>query len=706
MKIFLALLSLTLAFLAPALAQTVPGPQATAALVCAYNSSPPAITSGNFAYVQCDASGHVISSSSFASVPFTGTGAGAASTLADASTFNGKSFDLRLNFGAPCTGSSTAADTAAFQLYKAAANASTTPTRLMIPFGTCTLAAQEYLFTKNPDIEGYSEYGSILQVASGADLSGISMIHANGGTSFVTRNMTYDDNNAIATSGIGIWLNINPNYDVVIDHVRMINGGTVSALPAQLFMVNGAGWTSCAITNSYFAFNAGQNTANQAINIGSNAFASNNCNISSNVAKNTMLVNFVGLDNSNLANNQCSGYGYGACIGSGPSTTAATGFYNVTVSNTTCRDTLSTVDVNTTYVQCVQMWIPGVKVDGTVSSNTCGPGISFAAAKSIITHSRLYDCGSCLGGNFQQSCIVSNLSAPNNGGDSTVSDNVAANVNTTNGTFGYSDASGVTPAVKIGVNDFSGMPSGGYNLLGAATFLQPTVIGYSHIPFINLPNGTFANNGVFTSGVAFRTTYAHVYGCVPANVIAAGVAAGCYPATCSSTTVCTFTNDPYTPGNVIPAIARIPASPTPFVVTGAGAYTNPATAINLWSMSIPKGMLGINGSLQVLGGESHNNSVGTKTISGAYGTYAFSTASPSTTTQSGILGGVSNRGETGRQGPLATSVGFALAAIATAMTDGAVDSTAIQTLLLKSLVTTPATDFQVEENATATFLPQ
>lgn len=50
------------ALLAGAIAQQVSGPPRDAALVCAYNSSPPAITDGTFAYAQCDSSGHFLTS--------------------------------------------------------------------------------------------------------------------------------------------------------------------------------------------------------------------------------------------------------------------------------------------------------------------------------------------------------------------------------------------------------------------------------------------------------------------------------------------------------------------------------------------------------------------------------------------------------------------------------------------------------------------
>lgn len=58
MKKLLALLALL--GVGPAIAQQVQPPQTTAALVCAFNTSPPILTTGTFGYVQCDSSGRPI----------------------------------------------------------------------------------------------------------------------------------------------------------------------------------------------------------------------------------------------------------------------------------------------------------------------------------------------------------------------------------------------------------------------------------------------------------------------------------------------------------------------------------------------------------------------------------------------------------------------------------------------------------------------
>src|SRR6185369_17933723 len=67
-------IALTLGLISYVEAQRVQAPGNTA-IVCAYNSSPPTLTSGWFGYAQCDSSGKLITS--------TGGGGGSAVTIAD-----------------------------------------------------------------------------------------------------------------------------------------------------------------------------------------------------------------------------------------------------------------------------------------------------------------------------------------------------------------------------------------------------------------------------------------------------------------------------------------------------------------------------------------------------------------------------------------------------------------------------------------------
>lgn len=65
----LAFILLGLLAFSPAYGQVVPAPQGTAAMVCANNAVVPAPTNGKFFYVQCDASGKLITNAGSSATP-------------------------------------------------------------------------------------------------------------------------------------------------------------------------------------------------------------------------------------------------------------------------------------------------------------------------------------------------------------------------------------------------------------------------------------------------------------------------------------------------------------------------------------------------------------------------------------------------------------------------------------------------------------
>jgi hypothetical protein len=94
----------------------------------------------------------------------------------------------------------------------------------------------------------------------------------------------------------------------------------------------------------------------------------------------------------------------------------------------------------------------------------------------------------------------------------------------------------------------------------------------------------------------------------PANAIEAGSAAGWYYVVMSSTTAGTIYNNVYTSGK-----PTIPASPTAFVTTGPGAYTQTTGAdITALSITIPGGTLGKNGVMSNIPAIFTNSTAGLK----------------------------------------------------------------------------------------------
>lgn len=225
----------------------------------------------------------------------------------------------------------------------------------------------------------------------------------------------------------------------------------------------------------------------------------------------------------------------------------------------------------------------------------------------------------------------------------------------------------------------------------------PQTLGQSHIPFVLVSSGTMGNNGVLSGITALPTTYPSAYFYFPAGAIASGSAAGFYYGVCSSTTAATIYNNTYTSGT-----PQIPNTPTPFVTTGPGAYTQ-TTGSNIaaYTLVIPGNTIGPNGSIWLVGSRSNNNSAGFKTLTGNYGSYAFGTLAETTQTGFVIAGGFSNRGVANVQVTLYNGV---LGTGAGAQVFGAIDSTSTQNLVMNMQLAT-ATDTMALESLVAQLIP-
>lgn len=130
------------------------------------------------------------------------------------------------------------------------------------------------------------------------------------------------------------------------------------------------------------------------------------------------------------------------------------------------------------------------------------------------------------------------------------------------------------------------------------------------IPVGIAPNGSMGNNGVATFTTALPAQFSGGYLYFPADKIAVGVAAGFYWVVPSSTTAATVYNNTYTPGG---SLTR-PSSPTAFVTTGPGAYTNTTAEITCHSFTLLGGLMGNNGRMLNSFFPSADNSATTKTV--------------------------------------------------------------------------------------------
>lgn len=135
-------------------------------------------------------------------------------------------------------------------------------------------------------------------------------------------------------------------------------------------------------------------------------------------------------------------------------------------------------------------------------------------------------------------------------------------------------------------------------------------IGFQRLPVFRPSGGSIGNNGALTLTTALSRTYSGgIYLYFPANAIYAGSAAGIYYTVMSSTTAGTIYNNTYTGG-----IPTAPASPTAFVTTGPGAYTQTTSAVTLVSYTLPGGFAGERGIARLFAQTLCNNSAGTKSM--------------------------------------------------------------------------------------------
>ncbi len=262
---------------------------------------------------------------------------------------------------------------------------------------------------------------------------------------------------------------------------------------------------------------------------------------------------------------------------------------------------------------------------------------------------------------------------------------------TVNGTTSWLLTSAVT---TVGTDPLT------YTKFSVNPITTPQTLGQSHIPFVLISSGTMANNGAFSAITAVAVAYPNAYCWFPVNVIGSGVAAGWYYCTFSSTTAGTAFNNTYTSGT-----PTIPGSPTAFVTTAGTLTQTTGSNIAGYTLTIAGNTIGVNGSLQVTGNRTNNNSAGTKTLTGNYGSYAFGLRAQTTDLNIGIVSGFANRGVANVQAPIWNALmNVAGSGTTAALVFGAIDSTASQNLVMNMQLAT-ATDTMTLENIVVQLVP-
>ncbi len=213
------------------------------------------------------------------------------------------------------------------------------------------------------------------------------------------------------------------------------------------------------------------------------------------------------------------------------------------------------------------------------------------------------------------------------------------------------------------------------------------------VPIINgglpvyLPSsGLMGNNGALSAITALPIAFAACYMYFPANAIAAGVPAGKYFVAMSSTTAGTIYNNLYTSG-----VPSIPASPTPFVTTGPGAYAQTTgAAITLVSAPLLGGTTGLYGMIEGRALTSTNSSAGAKNTQLSLSATPFGVATGTTSATTDITKRINNIGLENRQVYHLSAVIGTASGVASAL--GTVDTSLDTTLSITTSVAV-ATDF-------------
>lgn len=157
----------------------------------------------------------------------------------------------------------------------------------------------------------------------------------------------------------------------------------------------------------------------------------------------------------------------------------------------------------------------------------------------------------------------------------------------------------LVPMVQSGTtiqSTFAAFVAAFKSLLGLTNYANP-LLAQGGPPIGKPPSGTIGNNGALSLLVtALPTIYSGgIFLYYPFGAISTGSAAGFYWTVMSSTTAGTIYNNQYLGGTPV-----VPASPTPFVTTGPGAYVGdtgfPTVSA---SVVVPGGALGLNGELDI-----------------------------------------------------------------------------------------------------------
>lgn len=221
------------------------------------------------------------------------------------------------------------------------------------------------------------------------------------------------------------------------------------------------------------------------------------------------------------------------------------------------------------------------------------------------------------------------------------------------------------------------------------------------------PSSVVTNNGVVTFGTALTVGYpGGVWLYFPAGALYIGSLAGFYYSTATTTVATVYTNylAASTSGMGGTGVFTIPASPTPTVATGPGAFVQTTATVFAPGASVPANTMGVNGSITVRLAVRNNTTAGNKTLQAVFGasttTATINSLGVTTAAQTAQVATIYNRGVANAQ-----IVPSAQDSSVFGLTLSSIDTTANQFVQLKFQLAV-ATDYMFAEYAQITMVPR
>ena len=281
--------------------------------------------------------------------------------------------------------------------------AMTTNPFIRIPVGSFALPCRTYYNALSAiKLIGDDEYDSIFQFASGCAFNGTDLFEWNGVGGGVVENLTIDLNTPATPTASYATLsarayagNLN---GFTVQNVRLINGvaasiGAISVWLVNLAAAGGHSLTGAVIAHNYLSFAATATAQNLCIGetTVSNAGSITGTQILSNTCVNTGMQ----VDGSNqlVANNDISGFSFGAGIYGADSNTIPASCRNIQIKDNRIHDTAAGVDINNAAHLGLEIHCPYSVIDGNQAFNLGGPGIVSSGDYTTITNNLTYDNG-------------------------------------------------------------------------------------------------------------------------------------------------------------------------------------------------------------------------------------------------------------------------------------------------------------------------